>query len=189
MIQKDEYENYSIDDWIDLFKKRIEEDPNSENIEKYKDAIRLLSDVKDSNVILGNGEAINDDLIIHIKMISDAFTHIFGDFEYNITQVENIIVMYNDILAIDLFVKNDRTHCLVSFGYGSDVRVVAEAMRILCDLFGPNIEVSDKIYYINKLTDEFIWGERDIEEHLNRSKGYMKINPVIYFDDEERGNC
>jgi hypothetical protein len=186
---EEEYQDYSIDDWIDLLKKRLEEENDVEEIEKFKKAIELLNDVKNGNNIIADGEEINDDLIIHIKLISDALTNIFGTFEYQITRVNNIIVMYNDIVAIDLFVRDGNTHCLISFGYGSDIRVVAEITRTLCDIFGANLDISDSLYYINKIDDSFIWGEENIINHLNRSKGYMKINPVIYFDDEERGNC
>jgi hypothetical protein len=186
---EEEYDNYSLDDWIDLLKERIKEADNDEEIEKYEKAIELLNDVKNGNNIIADGEEINDDLIIHIKLISDAFTNVFGTFEYQITRVNNIIVMYNDIVSIDLFVRNGTVNCLISFGYGSNIIVVAEITRTLCDIFGPNLEISDNTYYINKIDDTFIWGEENIIKHINRSKGYMKINPIVYFDNDEMGNC
>jgi hypothetical protein len=189
MIQKDEYENYSLDDWIDLFKKKIEELDSDDETKKYQDAIQLLTDVKENNHIVSNGDEINDDLIVHIKLISDTFSNIFGSFEYQIDMMGNVIVMYNNIISIDLYVKNNRVHSLIAFGYNTDVRIVAEATRIICDLFGPNFEISDNVYYINGLTNEFIWGKKNIITHLNRTRAYTKVNPIVYFDDEERGNC
>jgi hypothetical protein len=185
----EEYQDYSIDDWIDLLKKRIEEGLDDDT-KKFENTIKLLNDVKNNNnIIVDDYEEINDDMIIHIKLISDALTNIFGTFEYQITRVNNIIVMYNDIVAIDLFVRDGNTNCLISFGYGSDIIVGAVITRTYCDIFDDNLEISNSLYYINKIDDSFIWGEENIINHLNRSKGYMKINPVIYFDDEERGNC
>jgi len=189
MIHEEEYKDFTIDQWIDLFKKSLEEASTDEEVKKYTKALRILNDIKESSNIVNPGEDITDDVFIYIKMISDAFHNVFSSWEYTARQVDNVIVLYNDVVNIDLFVQDGRVHCLVAFGYDIKPPLVSEITKILCDLFGARLEIANNVYYITDIDGDFIWGEDNIYAHLRTKKGYIKVNPVVVFDDETRGNC
>jgi len=189
MISDKECDGFTIDQWIDLFKKNLEEASTEEDIAKYNKALEILVDIKKSNSILSPGDDIKDDIFIYIKMISDAFYNIFNSWEYTARRIDNIIVIYNDVVSIDLYMDNGNVWCFVSFGYNTKPPLVAEITKTLCDIFDVRIGISNDVYYINELNDEFIWGEDNIRNYINSKKGYIKANPVIIFDDETRGNC
>ena len=178
-----EYGDYTLDDWIMFMSEKIEKTNNSEKRKKYEIALNEMKTIRD------DGYIINDDIFTTINKINRAMSLVFDSWEYYTIDGNGSIVLYNDVVYINLGSKNDNVYCDVGFCYGTQPEIVAEISFILKDILGSNVSVISGCFYYNELDNTFIWGENEIIKHINRLKGYRKIAPVIVYDDKSIGHC
>ena len=179
------YDDYNIDDWIAFMTNKMETTSDPEKKKEYKVAINEMIQIRD-DVIVSN---INDDVFTSIRLINTAMNNVFDDWQYNIIEYDDSVLLYNDIVYISLYFDTDHVNCDLGFGYNSDPDIIAEITLIFSSIFGLDIGIINGCFYVNDLDNTFIWGKDNISEHLNKIKGYKTYNPVIVYDNENIGNC
>jgi len=170
---KIEKSDIDINEWIDIFKKEINDKLN----------IDLFN--KPNNMSNRTSKSFSDDLLIHIKLVNDSFKSVFSIWEYEVSTLYDSIILYNDVICIEIR-ENDNILCVVSYNKDISPVLSAEISITLKDIFDVYFSINPEMFIVNPLNNSYIWGEKNINEYKKNSP-LRKIKPITYFMDE--GNC
>ena len=188
-MQKTQYTQHSIEKVLDYIEKNINDPKKDEVVENLVDVHAFLTKIKGQHVAKnGTRDTLSSDLLIYANMISDAFNVVFGEWEADITIVDDRVIVSNDLVYMDINMDTGAIECITSFCKYSDPVIVAEVASTLKDIFGMGFKVSGEIFIIDESTNEYIWGNEEIGNYIRRVSG-VKIKPILWFDNNELGNC
>ncbi len=175
----------SIDEWIDIFKEKVQTEKSEEKIEEFNNTLDFLNHVKTKTDLMQNN-TISESILFCMKYICDSFGAIFNTWECSIIQYNTHIVLCNDIVFIELSDIRTGIGCSVSFNYQANPILVAETTMLLHNIFSTGLDILTDVFMINPLNQEYIWGENNIIKYKRESQP-LKLNQIVIFGEE--GNC
>lgn len=180
--------NSSIDKVLEYIEQDIENPDKKEGLEDLIDIHTLLTKIKVSHIEkVKTPNTQPDDLFIYSHLVISSFNIIFGTWECHTKATDERVLLYNDLIYLDINRDNGYTQCIISFYYQTNPVIVAEAINLLKDLFGLGLKVSSETFTTNDATGDYIWGEEAIQEHIRAING-LKIKPIVCFDDGTVGH-
>jgi len=171
----------TIDEWIDLFKYKIETADTKKQASEYSNALNFFRDIK-VKLDKASNATITDNMLIYVKMVCDTFNAAFKTWECKTIKEGAYIILTNDVIYIKIS-DIDNIECLLSFNVGANPILVAEITIMLNDIFGSFLHINDDMFMINPINKNYIWGEQEIQRCLQQSQP-RKLNPMIYFSNE-----
>jgi hypothetical protein len=188
-MHKEQYVSHSIDKVLDFIERGMNDPTKEDVVENLVDVHAFLTKMKSKHVVRNSTkESFTTDLLLYTNMISDAFSVVFGQWEANVTIVDDRVIISNDLLYMDINMDTGAVECIISFHKNSNPVIVAEATSVLKDIFDLGFKVSGEVFIIDEATSEYIWGEEDISNYIRRVNG-IKVKPILWFDNGELGNC
>jgi len=182
-----QHKDYDIDDWISHFENK--ESKTDIDVKETKNTLHLLKRIKK------NGDLINPKVYMYLKLMNDALTHTFNKWEYILIKQTESIIIYNEMVYIELYEDNDNICCSIGFSHTIKPYISSYIAIILNDMFDSRINIIESVFMINVLDNTFIWGTDEIKKYNNIVKGYVKVKPFIIHNTVDdngnvvKGNC
>jgi hypothetical protein len=189
MQKEQQYVSRSIDKVLSYIERDINDPSKEDVVENLVDIHAFLTKIKSRHVVKNSTKkSLSTDLLLYSNMISDAFNVVFGEWDANITIVDDRVIVCNDIVYMDINMDNDVMECIISFHKNANPVIVAEVSSILRDMFGIGFKVSGEVFVVDESDHTYVWGEEDIMNYIKRVNG-IKVKPILWFENEELGNC
>jgi hypothetical protein len=188
-MHKEQYTTHSIDKVLDFIEKNINDPAKDEVIENLVDVHAFLTKIRSKHVTKNTTKStLTDDLLIYSNMISDAFNVVFGEWNANITIIDTRVIISNDLVYMDINMDTGAMECIISFYKYISPVIAGEICSILKDIFDMGLKISGEMFVIDESDNTYVWGEADIENYLRRVNG-IKVKPILWFENNELGNC
>jgi len=188
-MYKAQYTTHSIDKVLSYIERDINDPAKEDVIENLVDVHAFLTRIKGHHVVKnGTRDTLASDLLLYANMISDAFNVVFGEWDADVTVVDDRVIVSNDLVYMDINMDTGAMECIISFYKYSNPVVVAEVASVLKDIFGMGFKVSGEVFIMDEATNEYIWGDEEITKYLKRVNG-VKVKPILWFENDELGNC
>jgi len=186
---KTEYAAHSIDKVLDFIEKDINDPAKEGVVENLVDIHAFLTHIKGKSIVKNGSKAtLASDLLLYANMISDAFNVVFGEWAADVTIVDDRVIVCNDVIYCDINMDSDAIECIISFYRYANPVIVGEVCSTLKDIFGMGLKISGEVFIIDEANNSYIWGNEEIDNYLRRVNG-IKIKPILWFDNNELGNC
>lgn len=187
-MRKEQRTISSIDKVLDYIEQDIENPEKESALGDLIDVHTLLTAIKVKHIeSTKDVETTTEDLYIYSYMVIQSFKVVFGGWEANTNVMDDRVLLYNDIVYLDMNRDNDSIQCIVSFYHAANPVIVAEVINTLKDIFGAGLKVSNEVFITDEATGDYLWGEEAINKYITAING-NRIKPIIYFNDDTVGN-
>lgn len=178
-----------IDSVLDYIETDIKSQEDPEMVSHLVDIHSFLLSRKGDIIRKDEKPVSNDTLITYAYTITQSMNVVFGSWDAQTTFVDDGVIVYNDMVYIQVVLNEKGIECFLAFSKYIDAYIAAEVAITLRDIFGISLFISDSPYIIDEATNEFIWGDEDITNYQKKTIGYQ-IKPIVFFSsDGEVGNC
>lgn len=178
----------SIDKVLDYIEQDIENPEKEEGLGDLIDVHTLLTALKVKHIENSmSTETRSEDLYIYSYMVIQSFRVVFGGWDAKTKVMDDRVLLYNDIVYMDINRDSGHTQCIISFYFQANPVIVAEVINTLKDIFGSGLKVSNEVFITDEATGNYLWGEEAIKQYLSAING-NRIKPIIYFNDDTVGN-
>lgn len=179
----------SIDKVLEYIQQDIENPDKEGVLDDLIDVHALLTTMKARHIEKSkDNKTLPEDLYVYSYMVMQSFKVVFGGLDAFTKVLDDRVMIYNDLIYMDINRDNEYTECIISFYHRSNPVIVAEIINTLKDMFGVGLKVSNEVFVIDEATGNYIWGDEAIQQHLKNVSG-VKIAPMVFFDDDTVGNC
>ena len=190
MINNIVSDTVSLDETITLFEDTFDEN-DSDNTDSDKQIHKWLTELKTYRTKKIFKGCKKSDISIFANLVCSSYKSIFNSSEISINKEKNgsyIIFLPSAIIELGLDEKFNQIVCVVSFHNKSNVVVVGELVNMIKDIFKGNVVINAEPFIVDDNTQEFIWGDENINKH-NKIMNPLRVRHTIMYNDNSAGNC